>query len=166
MDELNSRSNMSRDWQNDIRDLMKLYGQNAPDYPQKLTTELRTLRFKLILEEFLETAEAMGFWARLTPNYFVAHNFDVLEDNKQDLAGISDGIVDSIVVLLGAAIAYGIDIQPIWDMVHTANLAKAGGPKRSDGKRLKPEGWTPPNVQGEIDRQINGHCGHSGLGCS
>jgi predicted HAD superfamily Cof-like phosphohydrolase len=25
-------------------------------------------------------------------------------------------------------------------------MAKAGGPKRADGKQLKPEGWTPPDL--------------------
>ena len=25
-------------------------------------------------------------------------------------------------------------------------MAKVGGPIREDGKRLKPEGWEPPNI--------------------
>ena len=65
---------------------------------------------------------------------------------QEDLVGIADGVVDSLVVILGTATTYGIDIRPIWDAVHKANMLKANGPMREDGKRLKPEGWTHPDI--------------------
>jgi predicted HAD superfamily Cof-like phosphohydrolase len=32
-------------------------------------------------------------------------------------------------------------------------MAKASGPRRADGKVLKPEGWTPPDIVGVLERQ-------------
>jgi predicted HAD superfamily Cof-like phosphohydrolase len=88
---------------------------------------------ELIREEIQETLQAML-------------------DN--DLIEIADGIVDSIVVLIGAAVTYGIDIRPIWSIIHKTNMAKKGGKIREDGKQLKPEDWQPPDVAGEIGRQV------------
>jgi hypothetical protein len=66
---------------------------------------------------------------------------------------VLDGIVDSIVVLHNTTNAMGIDLELFWDEVHRSNMAKAGGPQRADGKALKPEGWTPPDIRGLL-RQI------------
>ncbi len=43
-----------------------------------------------------------------------------------------------------------------WDEVHRSNMAKVGGPIRGDGKRLKPEGWTPPDVAGVLAAALLG----------
>jgi len=65
----------------------------------------------------------------------------------RDLPEIADALADLIYVTLGTAITYGIDLRPVWDEVQRANMAKVGGPKREDGKQLKPEGWEPPNIK-------------------
>lgn len=72
---------------------------------------------------------------------------------RRDLVGVADGIVDSMFVLLQLAYVCGIKVRPIWDEVMRANMAKKGGPLREDGKRLKPPGWTPPDVYGELRKQ-------------
>jgi len=126
---------MSRDWYQDIVEMHKAqnhYIGSRPGLPPKW---VQTLRIELIKEEIGETIEA-------------------LEDG--DLEEVADGIADSIVVLLGTAISYGIDIRPIWDEVHRANMAKVGGPKRKDGKQLKPDGWTPPQI-GKL-LKLQGEC--------
>jgi hypothetical protein len=46
-----------------------------------------------------------------------------------------------------------IDGAPIAAEVHRANMAKVGGPKSPTGKQLKPPGWTPPDIFGELKRQ-------------
>jgi NTP pyrophosphatase (non-canonical NTP hydrolase) len=71
-----------------------------------------------------------------------------------DLSGIADGAADLIYVAVGLCLAYGIDLRPVWEEVQRANLAKADGPIRADGKRMKPDGWTPPDIDGIIRRQI------------
>lgn len=72
---------------------------------------------------------------------------------RDDLPAIADGLADLIYVALGTAIAYGIDLRPVWSAVHAANMAKIGGPTREDGKVLKPEGWQPPDIKGILERQ-------------
>jgi len=68
------------------------------------------------------------------------------------LLDIADGIVDSIYVLIGAAIEYGIPLERVWNAVQAANMAKVDPTsgkvlRRDDGKILKPHGWKPPNIE-------------------
>lgn len=53
----------------------------------------------------------------------------------------------------GAAVQFGIDLEPVFEEVHASNLRKVGGTKRADGKQLKPPGWTPTDVDGVLRRQ-------------
>lgn len=68
-----------------------------------------------------------------------------------DLPEIADAMADSIYVIVGAAIEYGIPLAKIWELVQSANMAKADPitgkvRKREDGKVLKPDGWISPNI--------------------
>ncbi len=123
---------MSADWYRDVRDFHDRFGVDIGHEPQEPTPEVVALREALITEEFVETVEAM---------------------RAGDLEGIADGLADLIYVSLGAAVTYGIDLRPVWDEVHRSNMAKQGGATRADGKILKPEGWTPPDVAGVLARQ-------------
>ena len=68
-----------------------------------------------------------------------------------DLIGAIDGMCDLLCVVYGTAAEWGINLAPFWDEVHRTNMAKAGGPVREDGKRLKPEGWVPPDLRRVLD---------------
>lgn len=131
---------MSKDWQSDIMEFHIVAKHYIQTIPKLAPDNVHHLRRELILEEMSETVDAL---------------------DKGDLVGIADGITDSIVVLLGTAVSYGIDIQPIWDEVHKTNMAKIDTPKRADGKSMKPEGWEPPRIelllmqQGMYDTQRN-----------
>ena len=46
-----------------------------------------------------------------------------------------------------------IDVRPVFEAVHAANMAKVGGGVREDGKVLKPPGWQPPDVEAIIEAQ-------------
>lgn len=71
-----------------------------------------------------------------------------------DLVEAIDGLCDLLCVVYGAAAEFGVNLAPYWDEVHRTNMAKQGGPVRADGKRLKPEGWTPPNIEGLLARDL------------
>jgi predicted HAD superfamily Cof-like phosphohydrolase len=63
-----------------------------------------------------------------------------------------DALVDILVVTIGAIHSLGADAEGAWQEVMRSNLAKIDPEtgkvrKREDGKVLKPEGWTPPNLQ-------------------
>ena len=95
------------------------------------------LRASLIEEEARETVEAI---------------------RAGDLVQTIDGLCDLLCVVHGAALEFGVDLDPFWAEVHKTNMAKAGGPAREDGKVLKPEGWTPPRIA-ELLRTLCA-CGH------
>jgi len=127
---------MSKDWYQDIVDfheqVMKDNFLKRPHIPEG---KLKRLRIELIIEEVArELLPAM---------------------RTDDLVKIADGIGDSIVVLIGAAITYGIDIRPIWDEIHRTNMLKKDGDTRADGKKLKPKGWKPPEIEKIIKEQQN-----------
>lgn len=68
-----------------------------------------------------------------------------------DMLGIADAMADSIYVIVGAALEYGIPLARVWDAVQAANLAKVDPVtgkvrRRLDGKIMKPEGWTAPDI--------------------
>jgi predicted HAD superfamily Cof-like phosphohydrolase len=63
-----------------------------------------------------------------------------------DIEEIADAIADLVWVCLRMAQAFGIDFDAAWCEVSRTNWAKVGGPKREDGKQLKPPGWKPPDM--------------------
>jgi len=124
---------MGRDWYEDIVEFHKeVMRDNFKTTPQIPPLKFWELRHKLVKEEMMETLDAIL---------------------NNDLVEIADGICDSIVVLLGTAVTYGMDIRPIWDEVHRTNMAKKDGILREDGKRLKPEGWQPPRIKELLEEQ-------------
>lgn len=111
------------------------------------------LRARLIIEEAVEAAVGMvGSEGAL----------ELLKDKLVELSAAPpeapnfieaiDGIGDSLYVQFGAAIEFGVDIAPIFDEIHRANMAKEGGATRPDGKTLKPEGWQAPAI---LDRLVD-----------
>ena len=92
--------------------------------------EMIELRIKLLREEVEEYAEAA---------------------RAGDLVEVLDALADIGYILAGTIINHGM--QGIYDdafnEVHRSNMAKLVDGKvlrREDGKVLKPEGWTPPQL--------------------
>lgn len=115
--------------QEQVAEFHRELGHPSGDSP---TIRRPGLRAELIREEAKETVDAI---------------------EAGDLVLAVDGLCDLMYVVLGAAVEFGIDLEPVFDEVHRSNLAKKGGTKRADGKTLKPPGWTPPDVAGEIEKQ-------------
>ncbi len=62
-----------------------------------------------------------------------------------------DALIDILVVTIGAIHSMGADAESAWKEVMATNLAKIDRDtgkvrKREDGKVLKPQGWTAPNL--------------------
>lgn len=70
-----------------------------------------------------------------------------------DLPEFADACADLDYVVEGTRQAFGIDGRPIAAEVHRANMAKVGGPVDEHGKKRKPAGWQPPDIEGELRKQ-------------
>lgn len=69
-----------------------------------------------------------------------------------DEVGQLDACMDMIWVILGYCYMKGYNVDGAWNEVARSNLAKINPVtgkvnKREDGKVLKPEGWTPPQLE-------------------
>ena len=69
-----------------------------------------------------------------------------------------DALVDILVVTIGALHSMGADAEGAWKEVMMTNFAKIDREtgkvvKREDGKVLKPDGWTPPNLKPFITKE-------------
>ena len=74
-----------------------------------------------------------------------------LEDSRTR-EGDLDALIDILVVVIGAIHSAGFDGEAAWQEVMRSNFAKIDPVtgkiyRRNDGKILKPDGWTPPNLE-------------------
>jgi predicted HAD superfamily Cof-like phosphohydrolase len=117
----------------------------VPEKPVLPSLATLALRHRLIQEEYEEVTEA---WERLTA---------VLQTNNPaqptDLTNWVHELADLLYVTYGAILACGVDADAVFAELHRANLSKAGGPRRADGKLLKPPGWQPADVRRVIEQQ-------------
>ena len=73
-----------------------------------------------------------------------------------DKVEIFDALLDIIVVCIGAGHSAGLPMDAGWAEVVRSNMAKVDPDtgfvkKRTDGKIMKPPGWTPPMLAGLIE---------------
>ena len=115
----------------DVAEFYEACGEPVNVTPQFPSQERIDLRMRLENEEHKELQDAIM---------------------QRDIEGIADALIDKIYISIGTALEFGLPVDMLWDAVHKANMAKVD-PKtgkvrrREDGKILKPEGWTPPNIR-------------------
>lgn len=78
--------------------------------------------------------------------------------DKADHVEILDALTDILVVTIGAIHSMGADGEGAWNEVMRTNFAKIDPTtgkvrKRADGKVLKPEGWTGPDLKPFLDKE-------------
>lgn len=82
----------------------------------------------------------------------------VTATRARDLTGIADALADITYVVYGTALTYGIDLDSVLGEVHRSNMSKLdhdGKPIiRADGKVLKSERYSPPNVAAVLRHQV------------
>jgi predicted HAD superfamily Cof-like phosphohydrolase len=112
----------------DVKDL------ELPRQPTIPSEIVRNLCRALICEELAEVELA------------VAH---------KDIVEVAHELTDLLYVCYYMANAYGIYIDPIFDAIHQANMAKAGGPKLENGKQTKGPNYVKPNIKALIEVQLH-----------
>ncbi len=113
-----------------VRDFHFRFGQPVQDSPTQVNPDRSFFRAKLKKEELGETIEAMAIG---------------------DMVEIADGLADQLYVILGTAVEYGIDLEPVFREVHRANMLKIANP--DGGKVMKPTGWQPPRIADILEAQ-------------
>lgn len=151
--------NLRTDHQTRIEEFMEKAGQKLPPNPTVPDLDTRILRAKLILEEAMETVEALGVGVGIKQSADILHydNLNFFEGNDPDLVEIVDGCCDVSVVTMGTLSACGVGAKPFLEEVDSHNLAKfgPGGYRRDDGKWMKPKDLAPPQIQKLLDEQEN-----------
>lgn len=134
--------------------------------------EVRLLRAMLILEEAIETIEALGMRLNVTAKQDDKFIIDTKENtitvtlvtkemislstgHQPDLYEIADGCADLSVVTIGTLSACGIVDTPLLEEVDAANLRKfgPGATRRSDGKWIKPPNFVGPDIKRVLKEQ-------------
>lgn len=115
------------------------------------------LRAELVIEEALEFVEAcfdFSRFASLVPYREELVRLIRTQPVKVDVPKAVDALADTDYVVEGARIAFGVEGEPIARVVHEANMRKTQGPVDPiTGKKLKPLGWVPPDIRGELAKQ-------------
>lgn len=109
----------------DVWRFMEAAGQT-----QILNDDQADLYMNLVREEYLELEAAY---------------------RKRDLVGVADALADLRWVIEGLEHTLALPQQAIWDEVARSNLSKISSNgqvlKREDGKVLKPETYSPPDLE-------------------
>ena len=121
-----------------VKEFMDAFGQEVvtkPEWPNAKTMELR---IDLIEEEVKELNEAIC-------------------DASGSLVAVADALADILYVVYGAGHSFGIDLDKCFSEVHRSNMSKLGEDGkpiyREDGKVLKGENFSEPNLKEVLDGQ-------------
>ncbi|MBK8988815.1 MAG: HAD-IA family hydrolase [Chloroflexi bacterium] len=129
-----------------IREFHAAVGSPLPHGPQLPDAGYLTMRLKLIEEEYEEVTAVCH-------SLITALQSGQQPDAIEALTPLVHELADLLYVVYGAMEACGVDADAVFQEVHRANLQKAGGPRRADGKLLKPPGWQPADVRAVLQRQ-------------
>lgn len=139
--------------------------QAIPDTYTIPDAATRLLRARLLLEETLETINALGFEIYVTTaSPEVRMDTIEFEPNAMpNLEGIIDGCCDMSYVAVGTMLCCGAPDELHMNEVNKANNAKFPNGKAitdANGKFQKPKGWQPPNHSKHFDKSYMGSLKH------
>ncbi len=117
----------------DVKEFQVAMGLAVGDLSAPDITRDQEMRVRLIEEEVTELIDALA---------------------SGDVVGVADALADIQYVVNGAAIVWGIDLDPVAAEVHRSNMTKRGGKLREDGKLLKPDHYEPPNIERVLAEQV------------
>lgn len=134
-----------------FHDAMK---QPILEVPAVPADERVRLRLRLVVEECFEFVDSCVDVDAPTTTIFNAL-LKIIDTAplKVDLPNVADALGDIDYVVEGSRLEFGISGAPIAAEIHRSNLMKIGGPTSPEGKKLKPPGWTPPDIIGELAKQ-------------
>lgn len=126
-----------------VREFHEAVGSADPSVPTEPSEATLVLRRTLIEEEYREVQEAFRKLQRAPSGKATENSFNALVHE----------LTDMLYVTYGALLAFGVEPDEVFAEVHRANMQKVSGPRRQDGKQLKPTGWRPADVPAVLVRQ-------------
>lgn len=140
------------DFEQRVRAFMQKAEQEIPETATVPDFKIRKLRALLILEEAIETIEALGFEVKGDE----AHGIYMEERGAPNLVEIADGCCDVMVVTLGTLIACGLKQEPLMTEVCNSNDSKfaEGYYLNSIGKVIKSPKYQPANIEKVLQDQF------------
>lgn len=108
------------------------FGHMVSAEPISGSAELRMFRARLVVSEAAEFLDACS---------------------KNDLIEMADAMADILYVVYGAAVAFGLDLEPIFAEVHRSNMTKSPV-HECDGKTVKGPDYVPPDIASIIRKQV------------
>ncbi len=136
-----------------VDSFMEKARQELPDSPCIPSEDVRRLRATLILEEALETIEALGFGVGVVERRtgesgcLSIDDCEFLAIGDPDMVKIADGCCDTIVVTLGTLSACGMSDRALMYEVCDSNDSKfIDGHIREDGKLVKGPAYRPADL--------------------
>jgi HAD superfamily hydrolase (TIGR01509 family) len=129
-----------------IREFHAAVGAPLPNRLTMRDADHLALRHKLIEEEY---EEVTAVYREMITALQAGQELDAIEA----VTPLVHELADLLYVVYGAIESFGIDADAVFQEVHRANLQKAGGPRREDGKILKPPGWQPADVRTVLEKQ-------------
>ena len=171
--------------QRQVLEFHRVFDHPVADSPTIPADERVRFRAAFIVEECLEFLEACFDLKSLAVRSFARNGATELMDGVTalnrvrgllhaiiqdtpvhvDLPLAVDALADIDYVVEGCRLELGVNGEPIADAVQRSNLAKCGGGKNAEGKTIKPAGWIPPDIAGELDKQCRDPigCGLAGV---
>lgn len=117
-----------------VREFHLMTGQRDAMSPDLSDYRVNDLRIKLIDEERGELLQALA---------------------AENIVEVADALADLLYVTIGSALQWGIPIRRVFAEVHRSNMTKSGKKTRPDGKILKGNNYSPPDI-GQILASCNG----------
>lgn len=115
-----------------VRDFHEKYHFTTNESPRLIPKYIARRRIKHLRKEVKELSEAV---------------------NKGNMVGIADAIGDCLYFMVGNAVAYGLNLDPIFDEIHRSNMTKDPTDVR-DGKPTKGPDYSPPNIERILGMEV------------
>lgn len=139
-------------------------GIDLPNEPQLMNSKEVHFIIKMVLDEMMELYGTVEdpVQAKYAMIKMITDSKDIPKETctGPELIGAqADALIDSYYYSLNCAAKKGVNLSKVFQIVHSANMAKrdpASGKfsRREDGKIIKPQGWVGPDITAEIEKQI------------
>ena len=115
---------------NDVKEFMKIYGQEVKNQPGFPSENIIKLRLNLIKEELEELKKAI---------------------KERNLIEVADALSDLLYVTYGAGHSFGLDLDKCFTEVQRSNMSKLGEDGQpiynEHGKVMKGPNYSKPNLK-------------------